>query len=237
MAQPMMHLLIADKIYTKKYVHSFGDFLLGSIAPDAVHVKENYTREIKDISHYRFDSKSHISHFDTFINEFYTPENRDFVVGYLVHLLSDMVWYHHVRVPFVKEYLKASAQNMSSGNLAGSSGASGLDTLFAERDCPKSAMNEAYYADCEQIERLMFWEKDAPRIIEAIKGSKAYSLEGLIDADDVKAWKEKLIFDYNNKTDALLHTIYISEQQIRSYITDCAKECMAYLRDLPYFRD
>ena len=65
MAQPMMHLLIADKIYTKNSssIRSYGDFLLGSIAPDAVHVKKNYTREIKDISHYRFDSKSQISYF------------------------------------------------------------------------------------------------------------------------------------------------------------------------------
>ena len=53
MAQPMMHLLVADKIYTEIFssIHSYGDFLLGSIAPDAVHVKEDYTREIKDISH------------------------------------------------------------------------------------------------------------------------------------------------------------------------------------------
>lgn len=43
MAQPMMHLLIADKIYTEKSgsIGSYGDFLLGSIAPDAVHAKEN----------------------------------------------------------------------------------------------------------------------------------------------------------------------------------------------------
>lgn len=212
MAQPMMHLLIADKIYTEKAssIYSYGDFLLGSIAPDAVHVKENYTREIKDISHYRFDSKSHISYFDTFFDEYYTSENKDFVVGYLVHLLSDMIWYHSVRVPFKKEYQKAPLQNMS--------------------------MNEAYYADCEQIEQLMFFEKNASRIIETIDGGKAYSIEGLIDAKDVKAWKEKLIFDYNNRKNISIQTKYISEQHIRDYIADCAKECTEYLRRLPYFQ-
>ena len=213
MAQPMMHLLIADKIYTKIFnsIHSYGDFLLGSIAPDAVHVKENYTREIKDISHYRFDSKSHISYFDTFISEYHTSENRDFVVGYLVHLLSDMIWYHSVRVPFKKEFLKAPSQNM--------------------------LMNEAYYADCEQIEQLLFWEKNAPHIIEALNGSKAYSLEGLINAEDVEAWREKLIFDYNNREALLLHTQYISEQCIRDYIANCAGECTEYLSSLPYFKN
>ena len=211
MAQPMMHLLIADKIYKKfSSIHSYGEFLLGSIAPDAVHVKENYTREIKDISHYRFNSKSRISYFDTFINEYHTDENKDFVVGYLVHLLSDMIWYHSIRVPFKKEFQKSPSQNMS--------------------------MNEAYYADCEQIEQRMFWEKDAPCIMEALNKSKAYSLEGLIDAEDVRAWKEKLVFDYNNKKNILVHTEYITEQNIRDYIVNCAGEITEYLSNLPYFQ-
>lgn len=208
MAQPMMHLLIADRIYSEKFgsILSYGDFLLGSIALDAVHVKKNYTRELKDISHYRFNSKSHISYFDTFFDEYSTSENKDFVVGYLVHLLSDMIWYHSVRVPFKEEFLKALLQNMS--------------------------MNEAYYADCEQIEQLMFLERNAPRIIETLNRGKAYSLEGLINAEDVMVWKEKLIFDYNNKKSILLHTKYISEQHIRDYMANCAGQCTEYLRYL-----
>ena len=123
------------------------------------------------------------------------------------------------------------------------------------------SMNEAYYADCEQIEQLMFFEKNAFRIIKAIEGSKAYSLEGLIDAEDVEVWKEKLIFDYsqqphnklqainqdaqqsyeilnhNNKNNHLHHTKYISEQHIHDYIKNCAKECIAYLKCLPYFQN
>lgn len=212
MAQPMMHLLIADKIYTEKSssIHSYGDFLLGSIAPDAVHINENYTREIKDISHYGFDSKSHISYFDTFLDEYCTSENKDFVIGYLVHLLSDMVWYHSVRVPFKAEFQKAISQKMP--------------------------MNEAYYADCEQIEQLMFWDKNVPRIIEAINEGRAYALEGLIDAENVKVWKEKLIFNYNRKENISLHTIYISEHQVRDYIANCVRKCTEYLSCLPYFQ-
>lgn len=211
MAQPMMHMLIADKIYTEKIIpiHSYGDFLLGSIAPDAVHVKENYSREIKDISHYRFNSKSHINYFDTFVHEFHTPENKDFVVGYLVHLLSDMMWYHSVRVPFKEAFIKAPTQNMS--------------------------MNEAYYVDCEQIEQLMFGDENASRIIEAMNKGKAYSLEKLIDAEDVDAWKEKIIFDYNNRKCSLVHANYISEQHVREYIVNCANECIEYLWHLPLF--
>lgn len=212
MAQPMMHLLIADKIYTERSgsIHSYGDFLLGSIAPDAVHVKESYTRERKDISHYKFYSESHISHFDPFFHEYKTSENKDFVVGYLIHLLSDLIWHRSVRAPFKEAFQRAPMQDMS--------------------------MNEAYYADCEQIEQVMFLDQNAPRIIEAINRGKAYSLEGLIDAEDVMSWKEKLIFEYNHKKDILHHTRYISEQHVRDYIADCAGECTEYLSRLPCFQ-
>lgn len=110
MAQPMMHLLVADKIYAEKpgSIHSYGEFLLGSIAPDAVHMREECTREQKRISHYRF------------------------------HLLSDIIWYHSVRVPFMEKF-----QQMPSHDIS---------------------MNEAYYADCDQLEQLLFGEKDSSRI-------------------------------------------------------------------------
>ena len=54
-------------------------------------------------------------------------------------------------------------------------------------------MNEAYYADCDQIEQMMFLEKNASRIMEAINRGKAYSLEGLIDSENVIAWKKLIL--------------------------------------------
>lgn len=205
MAQPMMHLLIADRVYAEAAgsIRSYGGFLLGSIAPDAVHMRADCTRELKNISHYRFTSKSPMSCFDPFFDEYGTSENQDFVIGYLVHLLSDMIWYHSVRVPFKERFQQVPS-----------------------RDMP---MNEAYYADCGQIERAMFWETDAPRIINSIAESKAYPLEGMIDAESVEAWKEKLIFDYNSRRDTPPHTQYISEQCVRDYIANCARECGRYL--------
>lgn len=205
MAQPMMHMLIADRIYAEMSgsIHSYGEFLLGSIAPDAVHMRDDYTRELKRTAHYRYSSESPLSHFDPFFDEYAVSENRDFVLGYLVHLLSDMIWYHSVRVPFKERFLQAPSQDMS--------------------------LNEAYYADCVQIEETLFWEQNAPLIISAVKESKAYSLEGMIDAESVSAWKEKLISDYNNKKHISPHTQYISEQHIRDYIASCSKECSQYL--------
>lgn len=55
-------------------------------------------------------------------------------------------------------------------------------------------------------------------------------MDGLIEAENVEAWKEKLIFDYNNRKNISVCTQYISEQSIREYIMKCAKECVEYLK-------
>ena len=90
-------------------------------------------------------------------------------------------------------------------------------------------MNEVYYADCEQIQERLFCDGNAPRIIDGIREGKAYSLEGMIDAGSVLAWRDKLISEYSGRGDIIPDTKYISEQQVRGYITGCTEECIRYL--------
>ena len=93
------------------------------------------------------------------------------------------------------------------------------------------SMNETYYKDCEQLEQLMYFEDNALQIIAAVNKGKAYSLEDMIDEKDVESWKEKVVFNYNNRKDILANTQYISEQNIYDYIENCSKECAEYLLD------
>ena len=206
MAQTMMHLLIAGKIYESRTISisSYGDFLLGSIAPDAVHVREQYTREMKDISHYSFNSESQIEFFDTFIEEHETSGNIDFVVGY------DMIWYHSVRVPFKDKFSKKPSMDMS--------------------------MNGAYYFDCGQIEQRLFFDNEADQIIKNVDSGMAYSLEGMIDKHEVYIWKDKLLAQYNSREQNFINSRYISEQQIREYIAECSDKCVEYLKQVPCLR-
>lgn len=212
MAQTMMHLLIAEKIYKSGMIpiSSYGDFLLGSIAPDAVHVREQYTRKMKDISHYSFNNESQVEFFNTFIDEYKTSDNIDFVVGYLVHLLSDMIWYHSVRVPFKSKFSKKPSVDMN--------------------------MNEVYYFDCEQIEQQLFFDNEAYQIVKSLDNGKAYSLEGMIEKREVYIWKDKLLAQYNAREQTLMNLRYISEQQIRDYIAECSDKCIEYLRNVPCFQ-
>lgn len=208
MAQPMMHLLIADALYQNKSlsIDSYGEYLLGSIAPDAVHVREDYSRELKDLSHYNFNSHSQLTHFDNFLKKYKTLENKDFTLGYLVHLISDMVWYHIVRVPFKLNYANGLSHHMS--------------------------MNEAYYYDCEQIDYVLCSDNACSNIIQNLKHSISYSLEGMIEANHVELWKQQFLIKYENKVTHENKTRYLSEYQIRDYILKCQDLCLNYLREV-----
>ncbi len=155
MAQPMMHLLVAERVYNSGRIpiQSFGDF----------------------------------------------------VCGYLVHLLSDMIWYHEVRVPFKERFAQNPSKDMS--------------------------MNEMYYSDCEQIEQMLYEDEKAASVIENLKVGNAITLDGLIDASDVEKWKGVLLAKYDSRTKTFADTIYISKQQVEDYIETCTKQCLAYLEE------
>lgn len=207
MAQPMMHLLVAERVYNSGCIpiQAYGDFLLGSIAPDAVHMKANYERRLKDISHYKFDSRSPIRIFDGFMKKYGATGNQDFAYGYLVHLLSDMIWYHEVRVPFKERFAQNPSKDMS--------------------------MNEAYYADCEQLEQMLYEDEKAADVIESLKVSNAITLDGLIEAENVEKWKDVLLEKYDSRTKVFEDTVYISKQQVEDYIVICTKQCLVYLEE------
>ena len=162
-------------------------------------------RDMKDISHYGFSRQSSIHFFDTFMAKYENATNQDFAYGYLVHLLSDMIWYHEVRVPFKERFVQNSSKDMS--------------------------MNEAYYADCEQLEQMLYEDEKAADVIESLKVSNAITLEGLIEAEDVEKWKNVLLAKYDSRTKTFADTIYISKQQVEDYITICTKQCLVYLEE------
>ncbi len=69
MAQPMMHLLIADKIYEKfSSIHSYGVIQYGSVDLVGNRFKAFYTSQISCFTPRWRSHKTHIAYFDTFIN-------------------------------------------------------------------------------------------------------------------------------------------------------------------------
>jgi hypothetical protein len=122
MPYPTVHMFIAKKIVelNPDVIENLPQYYLGSLAPDAVHFRENFKAEDKFISHLCIGNErwGEISNNEewtdnvlTFLKKHKESENIDFLYGYCAHVLSDMrnnidIWsplklklYHSLKIP------------------------------------------------------------------------------------------------------------------------------------------
>lgn len=123
MAYTMTHILIADKVFD--YLDEpvdYSTYIVGSIAPDAVHASPDYTRTLKEKSHLftkelvwgRVSKESEFEDWLASIKWFYVNNydkyDRDFLLGYIVHVLTDVCSCRQVFAPF---YISLSEENFN----------------------------------------------------------------------------------------------------------------------------
>ena len=119
MANTIAHLAVAQKILRMRpELIGFEDsYYLGAIAPDSIESKENAVRDDKKLVHLRLGisdmewlEPDKMAIFDDrlekFIEEYIKnerePRQRDFCIGYVVHLLTDKVNHGTVRLRILK---------------------------------------------------------------------------------------------------------------------------------------
>ncbi len=103
MAFTMTHVLAAEKVLEYlPAVSDYSTYILGTIAPDAVHANPNYTVELKERSHLfthglrwgEIDNWEKAQLWIGNIKEYYWENryryNNDFLSGYIVHLIVDV---------------------------------------------------------------------------------------------------------------------------------------------------
>ncbi|WP_454190132.1 hypothetical protein [Paenibacillus sp. Marseille-Q7038] len=94
MPWPMVHFAVANEIYDGQVSPAF---LLGSIAPDAIHAREGATREEKMRSHFVVDdcfadTTLLTSKYLEYIGLSEDPLWKTYVAGYIIHIFTDERW-------------------------------------------------------------------------------------------------------------------------------------------------
>ena len=104
MASWMIHLRVAQQLYRELHIKPVSEFVLGNIAPDSGVPTEDGSGFVPDksVSHFYAlnDDSSHYICEDLFIQRYFSPERRSsctreeyaFLLGYLTHLLTDVIW-------------------------------------------------------------------------------------------------------------------------------------------------
>lgn len=184
MPYTMTHVLIAEKVleHIDRQV-DYNTYILGATAPDAVHASKDFCPEMKSRSHLVPDGLvwGHISldgDFEKWLakaGDFYrTNKNKydkDFLLGYTVHILTDIFACKELYVPFL----------LAAG-----------DRLEEETPVYKRESYAVNYRLYEEYSR----EKDLKKILSE---GRSDSLEGVFDNSVLEPRLEQLFsFEFNN---------------------------------------
>ncbi|WP_459501087.1 zinc dependent phospholipase C family protein [Bacillus sp. C1] len=100
MGSRIMHLIIANGIAEKLSIQDKTSFLLGGVAPDAVHSKAE-----KEISHFYAGTTKNYTRridYDAFFHKYESFMDSPFILGYYTHLIADDNWLNGFFLPWLK---------------------------------------------------------------------------------------------------------------------------------------
>lgn len=209
MAYSMVHLETAYRLLEKlDWVTSRGDFMLGAIAPDAVHFCENYHYHLKERSHVwacgpRWGITTDPDKWKADILEFWEANknnaNRDFIAGYCTHLLTDVMSSIIIWKPFQEANIK------------------GTDVESAYPIYAK----EAYESD-----QWLFQNSENSReIMELLESGQAQGVEGRLEKVYVEQQKMSILTEsylYEKQYD-ISGFQYCTEKILNDAIEECVR--------------
>ena len=184
MAYTMTHILIAEKVL--EYFDcpiDYATYIVGSIAPDAVHANPNYSPELKEKSHLFADglkwgevaSEKEYDEWLDSIKEFYFNNyfkyDRDFFLGYIVHVLTDICSNSEIYAPFYKS--------------------------LAQDEIAEKKKQFSYESYCVNYYLFREYSKDK-RLVDTLKKGRSYSIPNIYD-DSIFENRINQLFDFEFK--------------------------------------
>ena len=117
MASWMVHLRIADKLLDRIEDISPIEFIMGNIAPDSGVPNEDWSKFTPSttVSHFKSQGKKAdpaafaAKYFTSALCHGYTEQQYGFHLGYLTHLITDVLWSEQIVHPTLDKYAKKDA--------------------------------------------------------------------------------------------------------------------------------
>ena len=214
MAFPLTHLYVANNMIKTHFVANEADFMLGCIAPDAVHYRKSFIGagmaeigQAKKISHLcpvsdeKWGSVTDNEGWQTCVMNFLDEHGKSpFMLGYATHVLTDIfnnktIW----------ERFRTNHPNEA-----------------------KKGYKSAYYDDMKHIDSLLKNNTViSKKFCEKLAQAKPQGIDGLVSINEVEALRQGNINEYNNISqtvnfDKKYQTIFVSYDEMLIFIKDAA---------------
>jgi len=173
----MTHLIIADRLYGifGQHIDDQPQFMLGSVAPDAVHNRAEYVSDFKKASHlcvgdekwgYLTNTGEWTANVVRFAREHIGSGDKDFILGYCAHILSDIYNNMTEWIPFKARFPDEAAKGY--GN--------------------------AHHQDSNRIDiELSLTHGDRDRFRQDLSLSKGVDLPGVIYSSEIEKQKDNIL--------------------------------------------
>lgn len=212
MPYPMIHMQIAWRAaFLSGGIRRPGDFILGSVAPDAVHFHDGFCREMKETTHLWKGCgpfwgattdperwKRNIERFRQDVIRSGGCESPDFAAGYLAHLLSDYLYDVRIYTPLRKRL-------ESSGDSA----------AFME-----------YRAEARSFDQWLHQNSpDRERIWELLSAGRPCGIRGLILKEDVERQQNSLLQEQfvHSGDYEISGNLYCTREKMEAFVEECVR--------------
>ncbi len=207
MPLPMVHLTAAVRMHELRGGAPSPAFLLGSLAPDAIHMRLNATRDDKWHTHLldTHDSDQECVRKLLAPYQFDDPDTYHFAKGYAAHVLTDRLWYRTVIVPLETSLSPAlSAQELRS----------------------------LYYLEADQLDFNLYYRVPwRAEVWAKLASARPIDFASLLTAAEIEQWRDRTL-DWFEKIvpQPKIEPVHITDELVQVFI-DRAAETVA--RNIP----
>lgn len=219
MPLPMVHLLLAEKIGEKLGGTPNAAFLLGSIAPDAIHVRPGTNRRDKHVTHFfrgkQWDRAEVERHWELVVQKLElhggdSPEKRSFAEGYCIHTLLDMVW--------IEQMFNVLEMTLRAGGI-------GFEDIRTK-----------YYAETNACDAAIYQQASWANVVyQQLATAVSIGFEKLLSAEEVGLWRDNVLGKMQAyQTVIPKETFYITYTGITTLVDGLAESIVLFLNEKGY---
>ena len=198
MALPMVHLSVAHRLVQFRGYRPRSAFYLGSVAPDAIHMRPGTTRKDKNAVHLVEDGSYSLGKVQRLMDKRWrASEDAAFAEGYCVHILTDLYWRDKVVEPLRPK----------------------LDGSM-----PRHELRTLYYNECDKIDLELYDQQPwRNHIWDLLKCAETGDFEGLLSQEEIKRWRDRVLSWYDrNRHKGDYQPRYISKELVLDFVIDAS---------------
>lgn len=204
MPLPLVHLSIAEGLHARLGTEPTGEFLLGSISPDAIHVRPGTTRAHKSHTHLRDVDAPWPEPVRAWLRAHAreTGTLREILRGYAAHLLADRLWARTTLLEFRER---------------------------ASESLDEAALRTLYYRELDQIDidlyRAAPWQEAFWR---RLADAAALDVPGLLSAAEIDAWRQRTLGWFEDPAhDPGIVPRHITHERVHAFVVEATEAVSA----------